>query len=248
MHALQSNLAAENLNALASLSDQSQQSHPGLLSNQYWAKVHKSCFAKKVKMHVLSSSHSQHRSSLLHLKQGNIQLPGTRAWAFQTRQKSCVKCSATDEDPYKVSCLYSSYRSSKLKSHGQERGWCYLQVSGGSFFMLQDTYTFFAGTVRRLSRLINAIRIRLSARIADNEQSALWAWHIDTPKSHGCVTGTQVLGISVKADSAQVNRVYKKKMAEVRGNEVEMGRVEAAHTKIMMSGLSSRLSVRFQSP
>ena len=53
----------------------------------------------------------------------------------------------------------------------------------------------------------------------------------------------QVLGISVKADSAQVNRVYKKKMAEVRGNEIEMGRIEAAHTKIMMSGLSSRLSV-----
>ena len=116
--------------------------------------------------------------------------------------------------------------------------------------MLQDIYILFAGTVRRLSRLINAIHIRLISQDCIQQMIGpiYQQRHIDTPKSHGCVTCTQVLGISVKADSAQVNRVYKKKMAEVRGNEVEMGRVEAAHTKIMMSGLSSRLSVRFQLP
>ena len=54
---------------------------------------------------------------------------------------------------------------------------------------------------------------------------------------------TQVLGLPRKADSAQINRVYKKKLAEARGNEAETSRIEAAHTSIMMSGLSSRLSV-----
>ena len=54
----------------------------------------------------------------------------------------------------------------------------------------------------------------------------------------------QVLGIPRNADSNQIARVYRKKIAEAKGSESETDRIEKAHTSIMMAGLISRLSVR----
>ena len=54
----------------------------------------------------------------------------------------------------------------------------------------------------------------------------------------------QVLGVPRKTDSEQIRRVYRKKLAEAQGNEAETRRIEEAHTSIMMSSFSARLSVR----
>ena len=53
----------------------------------------------------------------------------------------------------------------------------------------------------------------------------------------------QVLGVPRKADSDQIRRVYKKKLAEAKGNDLETKRIEDAHSSIMMSSFQSRLSV-----
>ena len=52
-----------------------------------------------------------------------------------------------------------------------------------------------------------------------------------------------MLGIPRNADTEQVRRVYKKKIAENKGNEAAIRRIEEAHTALMMSSFSARLSV-----
>lgn len=54
----------------------------------------------------------------------------------------------------------------------------------------------------------------------------------------------QVLGVPRNADSTTVQRAYKKKLSEVKGDEAATQRIEAAHTSIMMGALTSRLKVR----
>lgn len=54
----------------------------------------------------------------------------------------------------------------------------------------------------------------------------------------------QVLGVPRSADSTTVQRAYKKKLSEVKGDEAATQRIEAAHTSIMMGALTSRLKVR----
>ena len=51
----------------------------------------------------------------------------------------------------------------------------------------------------------------------------------------------QVLGISRGVNSDAVNRAYKKKITEARGNDAEKARIENAHSTIMMSQLSARM-------
>jgi len=51
----------------------------------------------------------------------------------------------------------------------------------------------------------------------------------------------KVLGVPANADSNTLQRVYKRKLYEARGNEAEIQRIEAAHSSIMMSALTSRL-------
>ena len=46
-----------------------------------------------------------------------------------------------------------------------------------------------------------------------------------------------------KADSDQIRRVYKKKLAEAKGNEALTKRIEEAHTSIVMFSFQSRLKV-----
>ena len=51
----------------------------------------------------------------------------------------------------------------------------------------------------------------------------------------------QVLGLSRTANSDAVNRAYKKKLADARGNDAEKAKIESAHSIIMMSQLSARM-------
>jgi DNA polymerase delta subunit 1 len=51
----------------------------------------------------------------------------------------------------------------------------------------------------------------------------------------------QVLGLPPNADYNAIQRAYKKKVFDARGNEAEQQRVEAAHSTLMMSALTSRL-------
>jgi len=51
----------------------------------------------------------------------------------------------------------------------------------------------------------------------------------------------QVLGIPKNADYNAIQRAYKKKISDALGNEVEISRIEAAHSSLMMSALTSRL-------
>ena len=53
----------------------------------------------------------------------------------------------------------------------------------------------------------------------------------------------QVLGIPRNADSVTLQRAYKKKLSDAKGNEAAVQRIEAAHSNIMMSSLTSRLQV-----
>lgn len=54
----------------------------------------------------------------------------------------------------------------------------------------------------------------------------------------------QVLGIPRDADGNAIQRAYRKKMSEVKGkDEAAAQRIEAAHSQIMMSALTSRLKV-----
>ena len=43
------------------------------------------------------------------------------------------------------------------------------------------------------------------------------------------------------ADSTAVQRAYRKRLSEVKGDEAQQQRIEAAHSRIMMSALTSRL-------
>lgn len=58
----------------------------------------------------------------------------------------------------------------------------------------------------------------------------------------------QVLGLKPGADSERVQRAYRRAVndAEREGNKSKIETLEAAHTKIMMSGLSARLQVGVQ--
>ena len=51
----------------------------------------------------------------------------------------------------------------------------------------------------------------------------------------------QVLGVSRGVNSDAVNRAYKVKITEARGNDAEKARIENAHSTIMMSQLSARM-------
>ncbi|KAK9810151.1 hypothetical protein WJX72_005684 [[Myrmecia] bisecta] len=51
----------------------------------------------------------------------------------------------------------------------------------------------------------------------------------------------KVLGVPANADSNTLQRVYKRKLYEAKGNDEETARIEAAHSSIMMSALTSRL-------
>ena len=54
----------------------------------------------------------------------------------------------------------------------------------------------------------------------------------------------QVLSLPKNADSEAILRAYRKKLRDNRGNDAALERIEAAHTAILMRGLSSRLAVR----
>lgn len=51
----------------------------------------------------------------------------------------------------------------------------------------------------------------------------------------------QVLGIPKNADYNAIQRAYKKKISDFRGNDAETSRIEAAHSSLMMNALTSRL-------
>lgn len=51
----------------------------------------------------------------------------------------------------------------------------------------------------------------------------------------------QVLGIPKNADYNTIQRAYRKKSVEAIADEAEKARIEAAHSSIMMSALTSRL-------
>lgn len=53
-----------------------------------------------------------------------------------------------------------------------------------------------------------------------------------------------MLGLPKNADSEAILRAYRKKLRDNRGNDAALERFEAAHTAILMRGLSSRLAVR----
>ena len=54
----------------------------------------------------------------------------------------------------------------------------------------------------------------------------------------------QVLGVPRNADSISIQRAYRKKVAELKGrDDAAVQRIEAAHSAIMMSALTSRLKV-----
>jgi len=56
-----------------------------------------------------------------------------------------------------------------------------------------------------------------------------------------CKSFIQVLGIPKNADYNAIQRAYKKKISDFRGNDAETSRVEAAHSSLMMNALTSRL-------
>jgi hypothetical protein len=53
----------------------------------------------------------------------------------------------------------------------------------------------------------------------------------------------QVLGLEAEADNNAVNRAYRVKRYEARGNEPLLAEIEAAHSQLMFSSLSARLKV-----
>jgi hypothetical protein len=50
------------------------------------------------------------------------------------------------------------------------------------------------------------------------------------------------LGLKPDADSNAIQKAYKKKVSDLKGNEPALAAVEAAHSRIVMSQLTSRLS------
>jgi hypothetical protein len=55
------------------------------------------------------------------------------------------------------------------------------------------------------------------------------------------ISYTQVLGLPQNADYNAIQRAYKKKTFENRGNDAELQRLEAAHSTLMMSALTARM-------
>jgi len=51
----------------------------------------------------------------------------------------------------------------------------------------------------------------------------------------------QVLGLPKNADYNAIQRAYRKKLSECRGNEEAASRIEQAHSSLMMNALTSRL-------
>lgn len=51
--------------------------------------------------------------------------------------------------------------------------------------------------------------------------------------------------MSRNANSDAVNRAYKRKLAENRGDEAVLARIEEAHSAIMMTQLTARLQARY---
>ena len=52
-----------------------------------------------------------------------------------------------------------------------------------------------------------------------------------------------MLGVEPDADNNAINRAYRVKRYEARGNEPLLAEIEAAHSKLMFSSLSARLKV-----
>lgn len=55
---------------------------------------------------------------------------------------------------------------------------------------------------------------------------------------------SQVLGLSPGANSEAVQRSYRRAKNDAKGDKSRIEKIEAAHTSIMMSGLSQRMKVR----
>ena len=55
---------------------------------------------------------------------------------------------------------------------------------------------------------------------------------------------SQVLGIRPDTSSETMQRAYKKRLSEAKGDKARIAAVEDAHSQIMMSNLSARLKVR----
>lgn len=53
-----------------------------------------------------------------------------------------------------------------------------------------------------------------------------------------------MLGLPQNANSEAINRAYKRKVAEARGDDAAKARIESAHSTIMMSQLTARMKVR----
>ena len=58
----------------------------------------------------------------------------------------------------------------------------------------------------------------------------------------------QVLGVEADADNNTINRAYRLKRFEARGNEELTAQIEAAHSQLMFSSLSARLKVGRSEP
>ena len=56
-------------------------------------------------------------------------------------------------------------------------------------------------------------------------------------------TSPQVLGIRPDTSSETMQRAYRKRLSEAKGDKARIAAVEEAHSRIMMSNLSARLKV-----
>jgi hypothetical protein len=57
-------------------------------------------------------------------------------------------------------------------------------------------------------------------------------------------TSMQALGLSPNANSEAVQRSYRRALNDAKGDKGRIEKIEAAHTRIMMSGLTQRMKVR----
>ena len=56
-------------------------------------------------------------------------------------------------------------------------------------------------------------------------------------------TQMQALGLSPNANSEAVQRSYRRALNDAKGDKARVEKIEAAHTRIMMSGLTQRMKV-----
>lgn len=88
-------------------------------------------------------------------------------------------------------------------------------------------------------------------RKASNTRSGISSLHQTHLPAALCVTlydwgmtaKPQVLGLSPGANSEAVQRSYRRALNDAKGNKGRIEKIEAAHTSIMMSGLTARLKV-----